>query len=56
MEGIVTSMEPIDYFNTMDILEPKCPGCGNKVEYGITTTFDEKRETHVCNACGKAVA
>ncbi|HLD05961.1 MAG TPA: zinc ribbon domain-containing protein [Candidatus Nanoarchaeia archaeon] len=55
MEGVVTTMEPIDYFNTLDILEPKCSGCGSKVEYGITTTFDDARETHVCNKCGKAL-
>ena len=38
-------------YDSMDFLEPKCPKCGTLIEYGVSTTFDEKKNTHVCNKC-----
>jgi len=45
-------MEDLNLFNKMDLLEPKCPECGNKIEYGVTTTWNAKNEAHSCNGCG----
>ncbi len=39
-------------FQSMQALEPRCPKCNCKIEYGISTTFDEKKEVHICNNCG----
>lgn len=41
----------INFFNSMDHLEPKCENCGSKIDYGVTTTFDEEIEAHRCNKC-----
>jgi len=42
----------IDFFNSIDYLEPKCPKCGIKIDYGVNTTFDDSKEIHLCNKCG----
>ncbi len=44
-------MEPINFFNSMAYLEPKCPKCEHKIEYGITTEWNEKQKAHVCKNC-----
>ncbi|MBN2567352.1 hypothetical protein JXB02_04690 [Candidatus Woesearchaeota archaeon] len=41
-----------NFFNSVQHLEPHCPKCESKIEYGITTTFDEEKMAHVCNTCG----
>jgi len=48
-------MEEMNLFNSVEYLEPKCPNCGNKIDYGITTTWDDKKEAHICNNCGKVL-
>lgn len=45
-------MEPLDILNSVEYLEPKCPKCSSKIKYGVTTTWDEKEEAHVCKNCG----
>ena len=45
----------IDFFNSTNYLEPKCPKCGTKVEWGITTRFDDEKETQVCAECGEVL-
>lgn len=41
-----------NFFNSVDHLEPKCPNCKGKVDYGVTTKFDQKKDAHVCLGCG----
>ncbi|MBI4739563.1 hypothetical protein HY772_08565 [Candidatus Woesearchaeota archaeon] len=45
----------IDFFNDLSFLEPVCSGCQIKVDYGVTTVYDEKRQTHICKKCGALV-
>jgi len=47
-----TSMKGIDFFNTMEYLEPRCPKCETKIEWGVNTEWSEKLETQVCKLCG----
>ena len=44
-------MKGEDFFNDMDHLEPKCPGCGIKIEWGDTTEWCDEKETQVCKEC-----
>lgn len=39
-------------FESTEFLEPKCPNCEAKIDYGITTEWDEKEEAHKCKSCG----
>ena len=45
-------VQGIDFFNTVEFLEPKCPRCNTKIEWGVNTRWDEKKETQVCAGCG----
>jgi hypothetical protein len=44
-----------DFFNSLDVLEPHCGCCNSKIEYGVTTLYDEKKEAHVCKCCGSVL-
>jgi len=46
-------MGAIDFFNTLDLLEPKCPRCESKIEYGVTTDWDDGKKCHICKGCGE---
>ena len=48
-------MSAINIFNSVDYLEPHCKKCGSKIDYGITTYYDDKAETHKCNTCHEIV-
>ncbi len=48
-------MEPVDFFNSVDHLAPKCPGCHVTLDYGLTTKYNEKYKTHVCMHCGAVI-
>ena len=48
-------MQSINFFEDPNYLEPKCPHCEVKLEYGTNTKYDDKLETHVCLGCGKAI-
>ncbi|MBD3163703.1 hypothetical protein GF323_00720 [Candidatus Woesearchaeota archaeon] len=39
-------------FDSIEMLEPKCPKCLSIVKYGETTEFDDKRKKHICRECG----
>mgnify|MGYP000462777735 CR=1 FL=1 len=39
-------------FSSIDVLEPKCPGCGIKIEFDVNTEFDEEKQAVVCKNCG----
>lgn len=45
----------INFFNSMEHLEPKCPKCESKIDYGLTTHWDDKEGAHVCNKCGQVL-
>jgi len=46
-------MEPINFFQSVSYLDPHCPKCNSKVEYGITTHWADNVNGHVCNTCNK---
>ncbi|MDP7457858.1 MAG: hypothetical protein QGH47_03970 [Candidatus Woesearchaeota archaeon] len=46
-------MEAINFFQSPEHLEPKCPKCDIKIEYDVSTTFDNRKGAHVCNSCGE---
>ncbi|MCF7861770.1 hypothetical protein K9M79_06000 [Candidatus Woesearchaeota archaeon] len=41
----------INVFDSLQYLEPKCPHCDSKIEYGETTRYDDETRTHVCIKC-----
>ena len=45
----------LNYFNDSNYLEPKCGHCSSKIDYDVTTTYDDDEEAHLCNSCGHAV-
>ncbi|HLF54118.1 MAG TPA: hypothetical protein VI612_00165 [Candidatus Nanoarchaeia archaeon] len=48
-------MEPIRYFDTVELIEPKCPGCKHIVHYERDTRFDDERQILTCLFCGCAL-
>ena len=48
-------MEPIDYFASISFMEKKCPQCESKIEFGLTTKWDDSANAHTCNGCGSVV-
>ena len=52
---LVILMKSIYVFNSMDHLEPRCKNCGSKIDYGTTTSYDDKAEAHRCNECNEIV-
>jgi hypothetical protein len=45
----------INFFNSLDYLEPKCENCKVVLEYGINTKFDEEKDCHICMNCGSVL-
>ena len=45
-------MKGIDFFNTMDYLDPRCTQCDTKLKLGETTEFSDEHQTQVCVKCG----
>jgi hypothetical protein len=45
----------LNFFNTVENLEPRCKNCGAKKDYEVTTRWDDKLEIHICLKCGKPV-
>ena len=48
-------MEPIRYFDSIDLIEPKCSGCNHIIHYDRDTKFDNKKKILTCGFCGHAV-
>lgn len=44
----------VNFFEQVENLEPHCPGCQSKVQFGLTTEYKEKLKTHACKSCGHA--
>jgi len=45
-------MTQTNIFESIDVLEPRCPKCEIKLDYGVNTSYNDKIETHICNECG----
>jgi transcription initiation factor TFIIIB Brf1 subunit/transcription initiation factor TFIIB len=45
-------MGAINFFETIEYLEPRCPNCQCVLDYGVNTKYSNKEKTHVCLACG----
>jgi DNA-directed RNA polymerase subunit RPC12/RpoP len=48
-------MPAIKFFNSVEHLEPKCSKCESKIEYDVTTHWDDEKEGQVCNTCGQLI-
>jgi transcription initiation factor TFIIIB Brf1 subunit/transcription initiation factor TFIIB len=48
-------MEPINYFESVAYLEPTCPNCNTKLQFGINTAYKDDVQAHVCLNCGEVV-
>ncbi|MBW2981994.1 hypothetical protein KY343_03885 [Candidatus Woesearchaeota archaeon] len=44
---------PFDPINSF-LNKPKCPSCNTPIDWGITTHYDKKTKSEICNVC-KAV-
>ena len=42
----------LNLFDSIEFLEPKCPRCSNKIDYGVTTRYHTLKKAHVCLNCG----
>ena len=42
----------MNFFNSLEHIEPKCKGCKVVLDYGTNTKYDEKVDCHVCLGCG----
>jgi hypothetical protein len=43
----------LNIFNTVEFLEPKCPGCNQIIRYDVNTKFIEKKQKHMCINCNE---
>ena len=48
-------MEPMLYFQSIEYLEPKCPHCGTKLDYGENTRYVDELGGHICLNCNKKI-
>lgn len=45
-------MDELNFFNSLEYLEPRCPKCNVVLDYGVNTKFDEQKKVHLCSNCG----
>jgi len=45
-------MEPLKFFDMVELLDPHCPSCSSKLDYGVSTKYNDKIRAHICNSCG----
>lgn len=45
----------VNVFDSIDYLEPRCPKCNVKIDYGINTEYSDAHNAHVCNNCGMII-
>lgn len=48
-------MEPIRYFESVDLIEPHCNGCQHIIHYDKDTIFDKRKQILTCGFCGTPV-
>ncbi len=46
------SMAELNFFNSLENLEPKCPKCGTVLNYGVNTRYNDREKAHICVTCG----
>ena len=46
----------LNFFDSLEYLEPKCPKCKRKIVYDVTAKYDEKRDVMVCMNCGAEIS
>lgn len=42
----------MNFFDSVEHLEPRCHKCGSVIDWGTSTRFDEETESHICLFCG----
>jgi len=52
---VIIAKMTLNFFNSLEHLEPKCKNCSTKIEYGVTTRYDEDKQAHICLKCGNVV-
>ncbi|NQV09476.1 hypothetical protein HQ529_06520 [Candidatus Woesearchaeota archaeon] len=45
----------LNFFDSMESLEPKCPNCNIVLDYGTNTEYVDKHSAHVCLNCDKVL-
>ena len=45
----------MNYFNSPEHLEPKCPKCGIVIDYGVNTKFKDDVMSQVCMMCNQVL-
>lgn len=49
-------MEPIRYFDAVEMIEPHCTECNHVIHYDRDdTVFDNKKQVLTCRFCGSTV-
>ncbi|MBR9677005.1 hypothetical protein GOV04_02595 [Candidatus Woesearchaeota archaeon] len=51
----MNQQQGVDFFNDVNYLEPKCPKCGETLDYDVNTRFDDEHDGHVCIKCNTPV-
>ena len=41
----------LNFFNSVEHLEPRCPKCRTVLDYGVNTEFDDSVNAHICLRC-----
>ncbi len=41
----------MNFFDSLEHLEPKCPTCRTILDYGVNTEFNDEEGAHVCVKC-----
>jgi hypothetical protein len=42
----------MNFFNSVEHLEPRCSNCEEVLEYGLNTRYDAGSDSMVCGKCG----
>ncbi len=48
-------MPELNFFDSMQYLEPRCPKCKIVIDYGVNTKYNQKLGAHVCLNCGEVL-
>ena len=45
------TMNTLNFFDSLEYLEPKCPKCGIILDYGVNTEYNDQKKVHICLSC-----
>ena len=48
-------MGAYNFFESISHLEPICESCKSKIDYGVTTRYDDDKGCHICLNCGSEI-